>query len=49
MISRRIEAKAYFRRRVEARRAEIISVRLGSAWHASVLDEERMAVLKQLY
>ena len=30
-------------------RAEIISARLGSAWHASVLDEESIAVLKQLY
>ena len=28
---------------------KIISVRLGSAWHASVLDEENMAVLKQFY
>ena len=41
--------KAYFRRRAEARRAEIISARLGSAWHASVLDEENITVLKQLY
>ena len=41
--------KAYFRRRTEARRAEIISARLGSAWHASVLDEENIAVLKQFY
>ena len=39
------ETKAYFRRRAEARRAEIISARLGSAWHASVLDEENIAVL----
>ena len=38
-----------FRRRAEARHAEIISARLGSAWHASVLDEENIAVLKQLY
>ena len=45
----RIFFKAYFRRRAEARRAEIISARLGSAWHASVLDEENIAVLKQLY
>ena len=42
-------AKAYFRRRAEARRAEIISARPGSAWHASVLDEENIAVLKELY
>ena len=41
--------QAYFRRRAEARRAEIISARLGSAWYASVLDEENVAVLKQLY
>ena len=39
----------YFRRRAEARRTEIISARLGSAWHASVLDEENIAVLKKLY
>ena len=42
-------SKAYFRPCVEARRAEIISARLGSAWHASVLDEENIAVLKQFY
>ena len=35
--------------RAEARRAEIISARLGSTWHASVLDAENTAVLKQLY
>ena len=42
-------SKTYFRRRAEARRAEIISAQLGSAWHASVLDEENIAVLKQFY
>ena len=42
----RIFFKAYFRRRAEARRAEIISARLVSAWRASVLDEENIAVLK---
>ena len=41
--------KAYFRRRAEASRPEIILARLGSAWQASVLDEENIAVLKQLY
>ena len=41
--------QAYFRRRAEARRAEIIPARPGSAWHASVLDEENIAVLKQRY
>ena len=41
--------KAYSRRRAEARRADIISVRLGSTWHASVLNEENIAVLKQFY
>ena len=41
--------KVYFRCRAESRRAENISARLGSAWHASVLDEENIAVLKQLY
>ena len=45
----KIYSKAYFRRRAKARRAEIISARLGSAWDASVLDEESIAVLKQLY
>ena len=40
---------AYFRRRAEARRAEIISARLGSGWHASVLDEEGIVVMKQSY
>ena len=33
----------------EAARAEIISRRLVSARHASVLDEENIAVLKQIY
>ena len=42
-------AKAYFRRRAETRRAENILARLGSAWQASVLDKENIAVLKQLY
>ena len=42
-------SKAYFRRPAEARRAEIISARLGSTWQASVLDEENIAALKQLY
>ena len=41
--------KTYFGRIAEARRAENISARLGSACHASVLDEENIAVLKQLY
>ena len=41
--------KTYFRRRAETRYAENISARLGLAWHASVLDEENIAVLKQLY
>ena len=41
--------KAFFRRRAEARRAEIISARLGSTLHASILDEENMVLLKQLY
>ena len=41
--------KVYFRRRAEATRAEIISARIGSAWHASVLDKEGIAVLNQLY
>ena len=40
---------AYFRRRAEARRAEIFSAQLGLTWHASVIDEESIAVLKQLY
>ena len=43
------DSKAYFRGGAEGRRAEVISARLGSAWHASVLDEENMAVLKQIY
>ena len=42
-------SKACFRRRAETRRAEIILGRLGSVWHASVLEEESIAVLKQLY
>ena len=42
-------AWTYLRRRAEASRAEIISARLGSAWHASFLNEENIAVLKQLY
>ena len=48
-LSKQLAAKAYFRRRTEERRDEIISARLGSAWHASVLDEENIAVLKQIY
>ena len=40
---------AYFRRRAEIRRTENISVRLGSTWYATLLDEESIAVLKQLY
>ena len=39
--------QAHFRRRAETRRAENISARLRSAWHACVLDEENIAVLKQ--
>ena len=42
-------ATAYFRHHAEARRAEIILARLGLAWRASVLDEENIAVMKQLY
>ena len=38
-----------FRRRAEARRTEIILARLGSAWHASVLDEENIEEKKKLY
>ena len=45
----KLPTKVYFRRRAEGRRAEIISSRLGSDWHASVLDEECISVLKQLY
>ena len=41
--------KAYFRRRAATRRTENISARLGSVWHASILDEENIVVLKQLY
>ena len=41
--------KAYFRCRAETRRAENISARLRSAWYASVLDKENIAVLKQIY
>ena len=44
-----IVVKACFRRRAEARCAEIISARLVSAWNTSLLDEENIAVLKQLY
>ena len=40
---------AYFRRHAEGRRADIISVRLGSAWYASVLEEENIGMLKQRY
>ena len=40
---------AYFRCRAQTRHAENISARLGSGWHATVLDEENIAVLKQLY
>ena len=47
--SDQIISKAYFRRGAEARCAEVISARRSSAWHASVLDEENIAVLKQLY
>ena len=32
---------AYVRRRAEIRRTENISVRLGSTWYATLLDEER--------
>ena len=46
MLSR---SKAYSRRRAEVRRAEVISARLGSAWHASLLGEESIAALKQIY
>ena len=42
-------SKAHFKRCAETRRAENISARLGSAWHASVLGKENIAVLKQLY
>ena len=41
--------QTHFRRRAETRRAENISARLRSAWHASVLDEENIAALKQFY
>ena len=41
--------RSWYRRRAEGRRGEIISARLGSAWHVSVLDEQSIAVLKQLY
>ena len=41
--------KTYFRRSAETRCGENISAQLGLAWHASVLDEENIAVLKQLY
>ena len=42
-------SKVYFRRRPETKRPENISARLGSAWHASVLDKENIAVLKPIY
>ena len=41
--------KAYFRRLAETRRAENISAQLGSVCHASALDQENIAMLKQLY
>ena len=47
--SKLLLTKAYFRRRAEKRRAENISARLGSAWYASVLDKENIAVVKQLH
>ena len=40
---------AYLRRRAEGRRPHIISARLGSSWYASVLEEENIGMLKQLY
>ena len=40
-------SKACFRRPAEARRAEIISARFGSAWYAFFLGKENIAVLKQ--
>ena len=40
---------AYFRCRAQTRHAENSSARLGSGWHATILDEENMALLKQLY
>ena len=49
MIHKYTSSKAYFRRRAEIKRAENIAARLGSSWHASVLGEENIAVLKQLY
>ena len=43
------DSKAYFRCRAKIRRgAENISAWLGLTWHDSVLDEENIAVLKQL-
>ena len=40
--------ETYFRGSAETRRAGNISTRLGSAWHAYVLDKENIAMLKQL-
>ena len=39
----------YFKRCAEIWCAENISARLGSAWPATVLDKENIAVLKQRY
>ena len=41
--------QVYFRRRAEIWRPKNISARSGLAWYATVLDEENIAVLKQLY
>ena len=49
VIKKKLSRLAYFRRSAEIKRAENISARLGSAWHASILDKKNMAVLKQLY
>ena len=38
--------QVYFRRRAEIWRPKNISARFGLAWHATVLDEENIAVLK---
>ena len=40
--------KAHFRRRAETRRAEKILAWLSSAWHASILDDGNLAVLKNI-
>ena len=48
-IALKLEPWSCFRRRAEVRHAEIFSARLGSAWHASALDKENIAALKQLY